>query len=104
MCIWRKFLIGDTLYLHVKAGISVEYKLCELSNTLQQESNPHRNCEKKSINKKQSMDDMKAECIIACKDSKDDYRVQSKYFLSATTVRGYTEILTGKITKIPKHT
>ena len=50
------------------------------------------------------MDDMKVIRVIAFKDIKDDYRVQSKRFLSATTVRGYREILTGKKINTPKHT
>ena len=42
------------------------------------------------------MNDTIAMHIIAFKDSEDDYRVWSKHFLSAATVRGYREILSGK--------
>ena len=42
------------------------------------------------------MDDTKAICIIALKDSNDGNRVRSKCFLSAATVRGYREIFNGQ--------
>ena len=78
----------------------VEYELHELSNTPWQESKPCRNCEEKPTDKKQSMDDTNTIRVIVFKDSKDDYRVWSKLFLSAATVRGYGKILTGKKIKI----
>ena len=42
------------------------------------------------------MDNTKAILVIVFKDSEDYYRVWSKHFLSAATIRGYREILTGK--------
>ena len=50
------------------------------------------------------MGNTKAIHVIVFKDSKDDYRVWSKHFLSAATVKGYKEISTGKKIKIPKYT
>ena len=91
-------------HLHVKADFMVEYKLCELSNTISQESKPCRNCDEKSFDKKQRMDDTKAKGAIAFKDIENDYRVYSKRFLNAAIVRGYREISTGKKIKITKHT